>query len=213
MFELMERMGPLGLPLLACSVASLAVIVERAMVLLRARSPRRRAVDALVAVVAEGGTDRMIDAAAALPSPFREGAMLLADHAARPRALREDVATVWLDGLRRRLTRNLAFLQLMAAISPLLGLLGTVIGMIVAFRDIAGFDRPVNPALVANGLWQAMLTTAFGLSIALPALFFAHLYRMRATRIADLVEADLNRLNLAIEMAAADAPPTGKDPS
>ncbi|RME61130.1 MAG: MotA/TolQ/ExbB proton channel family protein [Candidatus Dadabacteria bacterium] len=70
-------------------------------------------------------------------------------------------------------------LYIVGHISPLVGLLGTVTGMIKAFREIEHAQSVVNPALLAGGIWEALLTTAFGLSIAIPALAFYYYFSSR----------------------------------
>ncbi|MBF0250949.1 MAG: MotA/TolQ/ExbB proton channel family protein [Alphaproteobacteria bacterium] len=201
MIEFLLKMGPLGGPLMLCSVVSLAVILDRGAALLRARPPRRRDVEQLLALADKGARDELIQAVERIPPPFGNGAGILARNAGEALSIREDLAALWLVDLHRALTRNLRLLNLIAVISPLLGLLGTVVGMIMAFQHIAAIDRPVNPAVVADGLWQAMLTTAFGLIIAVPALLCVHLYRMRIERLTGGLESDLNRLNLTLEIA------------
>ena len=70
--------------------------------------------------------------------------------------------------------RNLEFLlkplEVISNIAPLLGLLGTVIGMINAFSKLEEAGSRVDPAILAGGIWEALLTTAFGLIVAIPAL-------------------------------------------
>ncbi len=75
------------------------------------------------------------------------------------------VAQAHLDGLER----GLSLLSLIATIAPLLGLLGTVLGMIEAFQQMETVGDRVEPALLAGGIWEALLTTAAGLSVAIPA--------------------------------------------
>lgn len=75
------------------------------------------------------------------------------------------VAQAQLDGLER----GLALLSLIATIAPLLGLLGTVLGMIEAFQQMETVGDRVEPAVLAGGIWEALLTTAAGLSVAIPA--------------------------------------------
>lgn len=65
--------------------------------------------------------------------------------------------------------KHLRILDAIAMIAPLLGLLGTVLGMILAFRDLEMAGGAANAALLAGGIWQALLTTAAGLVVALPA--------------------------------------------
>jgi biopolymer transport protein ExbB len=64
--------------------------------------------------------------------------------------------------------RYLRILEVIAALSPLLGLLGTVLGMIAAFQAMESAGRQVDPALLSGGIWQALLTTAAGLAVAIP---------------------------------------------
>jgi len=74
----------------------------------------------------------------------------------------------------RELESWLRGLSTIAHLSPLLGLLGTVLGMITAFMTLETSESVVSPALLAGGIWEALLTTAFGLTIAIPALAAYH---------------------------------------
>lgn len=70
----------------------------------------------------------------------------------------------------RRLETHMRGLEMVANISPLLGLLGTVVGMVKAFSSIEQFGSQVDPSMLAGGIWEALLTTVAGLSVAIPAL-------------------------------------------
>ena len=86
----------------------------------------------------------------------------------------ERVARLKLDGLER----GLPLLSLVATVSPLLGLLGTVLGMIEAFQQLETAGDRVDPAILSGGIWEALLTTAAGLTVAIPAAaFFTWLQR------------------------------------
>ncbi|MGD9859977.1 MAG: MotA/TolQ/ExbB proton channel family protein [Marinobacterium sp.] len=69
---------------------------------------------------------------------------------------------------------GLKTLSVLANTAPLMGLLGTIIGMISAFRVIESEGAGVNAQMLAGGIWEAMLTTGVGLAVALPLLFFLH---------------------------------------
>lgn len=86
-------------------------------------------------------------------------------------------------------------LEVIAASAPLLGLLGTVLGMIEAFKQLAAAGNQVDPAMLSGGIWQALLTTAGGLIVALPALIAWHYFdrQLENTRV------QLNGLLLKIE--------------
>jgi len=83
--------------------------------------------------------------------------------------VREEVTRIAKNHIAR-LKAWLRPLELIASLSPLLGLLGTVLGMIEAFQRLEGAGNQVDPALLSGGIWQALLTTAVGLVVAIPAL-------------------------------------------
>lgn len=66
------------------------------------------------------------------------------------------------------LDRHLRILEVIASLAPLLGLFGTVLGMIDAFQALEAAGRQVNPAVLSGGIWKALLTTAAGLAVAIP---------------------------------------------
>jgi len=84
----------------------------------------------------------------------------------------------------QRLTRRLSLLNLIAGLAPLVGLLGTVVGMVRAFQTVATSQGAVNPSMLAGGIWEALLTTVAGLSIAIPALLFHHYLDQRVRQFA-----------------------------
>lgn len=81
-----------------------------------------------------------------------------------------------------------SFLKLMAAVAPLLGLLGTVVGMIATFQSITLFGTS-DPKLMANGISQALMTTVLGLVVAVPVLFFHSLLVSRGRRMIQVLQA------------------------
>ncbi|WP_319531781.1 MotA/TolQ/ExbB proton channel family protein [uncultured Cohaesibacter sp.] len=106
------------------------------------------------------------------------GQMFHPDHGA---LIREDVERVALLSLSK--TRFLLrFLETVGQISPLLGLFGTVIGMIEAFQRLQEAGASVDPSVLAGGIWVALLTTAVGLAVAIPASLFADWFTSRVER-------------------------------
>ncbi|MGH2568208.1 MAG: MotA/TolQ/ExbB proton channel family protein, partial [Bacteroidota bacterium] len=81
------------------------------------------------------------------------------------------------------LERGLGILASIAGIAPLLGFLGTVTGMIGAFRTIEQLSGVVNPSDLAGGIWEALLTTAFGLIVGIPAYAFYNFFVSRVQRV------------------------------
>ncbi len=86
-----------------------------------------------------------------------------------------------------KLTRGEGFIKLLAGIAPLLGLLGTVVGMIITFQSISLFGTG-DPKLMANGISQALVTTALGLIVAIPLLFLHTLVTTRSRALVQILE-------------------------
>ncbi|WP_438463089.1 MotA/TolQ/ExbB proton channel family protein [Marinomonas sp. PE14-40] len=74
-------------------------------------------------------------------------------------------------------------LEVVATLSPLLGLLGTVLGMIVAFQNMESAGSQVDPSVLSGGIWQALLTTAVGLAVAIPVVAMHALFERKVERI------------------------------
>ena len=95
----------------------------------------------------------------------------------------------------RVLENYLGGLEVVASISPLLGLFGTVLGMIKAFLNLEKAGSQIDPALLAGGIWEALLTTAFGLAIAIPALTAYHLFENKIDNTRDKINDVVVRSN------------------
>lgn len=99
--------------------------------------------------------------------------------------------------------RHLRFLELVAMVAPLLGLLGTVLGMIQSFRELELAEGAANASLLAGGIWQALLTTAAGLLVAIPAAAGAALLAARAEAAAGDVEQAIGAVLVRAEAESA----------
>lgn len=168
---LLARGGPIVGVLVALSVAALAIALAKLHQFARARLGRRAALERALAALEAGDerAGRTLLARAPVPAA-RVVAAVLDGRAALPeRALREEVERVGLAELAD-LEAGFKGLETIAALAPLLGLLGTVVGMIRAFMQLEAAGSRVSPALLAGGIWEALLTTAVGLGVAIPAL-------------------------------------------
>jgi biopolymer transport protein ExbB len=102
-------------------------------------------------------------------------------------------------------------LAIVATVAPIVGLLGTVIGMIEAFHVIAYSQGMGNPALLAGGISKALINTAAGLSVALPALAMHHFFKHRSVMFSLLLEQTINqRINEWFTSTHADSVPNLK---
>lgn len=93
-----------------------------------------------------------------------------------------------------KLSYYLRPLEVIASLAPLLGLLGTVMGMIEAFQAMEAAGRQVNPSVLSGGIWKALLTTAIGVAVAIPVSIIHSWFERKVEVQATLVQDDLERL-------------------
>lgn len=170
--DIMREGGLLMWPILACSLVMVAFLFERVISLRRSRVIPRAFVKRFLHQLAEGALDK--EEALALcednPSPVAGVFAAAVRKWGRPAV---EVEQAVLDSGERAVNRLRKYVRVFNAVStvtPLLGLLGTVLGMIEAFNSIAGTRAMGKPELLASGIAQALLTTAAGLTVAIPAL-------------------------------------------
>jgi len=170
MWEIILAGGPVMWPIILCSVVAAAIVLERLWTLQRKRVIPRELTDRIWKLVeSQGLNDRHIEALGH-NSPL--GRVLAAGLAHREHG-REIMKEAIEDTGRHvvhELERFLGTLGTIAAVSPLLGLLGTVTGMIQAFEAISA-EGVGDPQILAGGIGTALITTAAGLIVAIPALF------------------------------------------
>ncbi len=105
------------------------------------------------------------------------------------------------------LSGYLRALEVIATLSPLLGLLGTVLGMIQAFQELAIAGSQVDPALLSGGIWQALLTTALGLAVAIPVVLVHSWLERRVERCGHAMEDAVTRVfTFALTPAPSSTP-------
>jgi biopolymer transport protein ExbB len=168
-------------PLLLCSIAALALIIERFISLKGTKIAPPKLLDEALAVSRQGlpGPDvvKQLQANSALGEVLASGMQILNNN---PRCSEDELRSAMEGAGRRvahRLERFLPALATIASAAPLLGLLGTVIGMIEIFGSQGGGASGTNPAQLAQGISIALYNTAFGLVIAIPTLIFWRYFR------------------------------------
>lgn len=190
LFAMMKEGGALMWPLAFCSIVGLGFVFERLISLRRSRVVPKAFVTRFLQQVSDGDLDR-------------ESAMVLCQENASP------VATIFAAAVRKwgrpgveveqaiidageRATNGLrSYMRVftaLAVIAPLVGLLGTVFGMIEAFNAVASTNALGRPELLAKGISRALLNTAFGLTLAIPAQSFYLFLVSRVDRL--IIEMD-----------------------
>ena len=174
------------IPLAFCSLAAVTIIIERLVALRRGRVLQAGVVDALRSYAGEDSVQPTLDVCVQSGGAFARiiEELLNARHLDHVHV----IETVHVTGRREvgRLERGLIVLEIIAGISPLIGLLGTVLGMVTVFDAITA-EGIGDPQVLSDGISKALITTVAGLCVAIPSLAF-HSY------LSNLVE------TMAIEM-------------
>jgi biopolymer transport protein ExbB len=179
--------GPIMGVLLALSVLGAAIVTAKLYQFSRCQLRRSQPlIDESVELIQEGDYDGARSRLKTCPNPV---ARVVESTLASLMDERMTGATVDVEVGRvgsnevRKLESWLRGLSSIAHLSPLLGLLGTVAGMITAFRQIQGAGSHVDPAQLSGGIWVALLTTAFGLAVAIPAMASFHFLEGEVDRV------------------------------
>jgi biopolymer transport protein ExbB len=183
LIEIFEAGGPIMWPLIICSLVAVAIIIERAINLRGSRILNRTIVERISDLVVGNRVDRAIEICdenhGSFPSIISAGLEMIA------RGGSQSAAKEAIENAGRhetgRLNRYLGVLGTVVGISPLLGLLGTVTGMIQVFKTIAASGGGASE--LSGGISEALITTATGLLIAIPALVAYNYYRGKVETI------------------------------
>ncbi|MBW2063199.1 MAG: MotA/TolQ/ExbB proton channel family protein [Deltaproteobacteria bacterium] len=175
MIEFLSKGGVLVGPILFCSVLALGIFLERLIRFSRLRIRGDGLVEKVTRHIKNGEDHQAYELASSTDTPMGRVLAQGIEVKGQDRETLETVIVHATDEEVRELSRYLQALATIGNIAPLLGLLGTVLGMIKAFMVIQQMGGKVNAAVLAGGIWEAMLTTALGLAVALPTMV-AHSY-------------------------------------
>ncbi|MCX5687269.1 MAG: MotA/TolQ/ExbB proton channel family protein [Candidatus Omnitrophica bacterium] len=177
MFEIMQKGGPIIYPIILCSIIAFGIILERSYYFRKIRIDAVFFMNNIEGVLKRNKIAESVKICEDTKGPIAtivKAGLLKHD---RPRQeIREAIEDAGHQEVSK-LEGHIKVLATIAHISPLLGLLGTVVGMVKAFQVIqiktVAFN-PVSAGDLAGGIWQALLTTALGLIVAIPAIVAYH---------------------------------------
>lgn len=200
MLEILEQGGWLMIPIVACSIVSLAIIGERFWSL----NSKKILPNELVSSVWKLHKAKQLDKSKvqSLSNSSPLGRVLAAgilNESHGREIMKESIEEVGRQ-IAHELERYLNSLGTIASITPLLGLLGTVIGMINVFAAIMA-NGVGDPAVLAGGISQALITTASGMSVAIPSLMFYRYFRGKVDELVIQMETEALKL---VEMMHGD---------
>ncbi len=187
MWDFLVKGGPLMWPILLCSIWALAVIAERGWTFSRAKKfivePLRNASGHVLAAERE----KAVEAKSIINDPVGELISIGTGelYAGTGRDEKERRMTRLGTNFLRTMEEHLRSLAIIGNITPILGLLGTVTGMIKAFMTIQELQGQVDASVLAGGIWEALMTTAFGLAVAIPTQIAYHYFEGRVDDMAD----------------------------
>jgi biopolymer transport protein ExbB len=206
-FELVQAGGWLMVPILLCSVVAAAICVERFWSLREAQIVPKNLLAQVWNWIRNNEMDskklRELRGGSPLGQILAAG---ISNHKRGRDQMKESIEEI-ASHVVHEMERYLNTLGTIAAITPLLGLLGTVIGMIKVFTAIK-LEGTGNAAVLAGGISEALITTAAGLSVAIPSLFFSRFFQRRVDELVITMEQEALKL---VEVLNADRFSTDKN--
>lgn len=187
MLEFFQKGGPIMYLILLASVIGLAVVIERFWHLHRAKIDTDKFMENISNTLRRNRIMEAVEFCEQTPGPIAHIVKAgILKHDRNKQEIKEAIEDTGLHEIPR-LEKNLGILSTIANVAPLLGLLGTVTGMVRAFQVIqekATALNPVSPGDLAGGIWEALLTTVFGLVVAIPAFI---VYNYLVSRVENIV--------------------------
>lgn len=201
MLEFLQKGGPLMWLLALCSVVAVAVFLERLFYLHRCTVRVGEILGGLSNLLALGNVAEAAQECASTPGPAARvmRAVLLKHDLPRPelREIAQDAGQLEVP----RLERNLGVLVTITYLAPLIGLLGTVIGLIQAFMAVGTAGGYATTAEIGSGVYQSLLTTAAGLALCIPTLLAYQVLSARVNELLhDMERAGIEIVNLLIDL-------------
>lgn len=187
LFEHIRKGGPVMVPILLMAAAALVVAILKWLQVSRVRIPSAREIDKVLETIKRRDFTGAKRLAEAIPGPTGEMLSSGVEHVREPKELVEEVMYERILETRLQLQSYLPFVALAASAAPLLGLLGTVTGMINTFKLITVFGSG-DPKTLSSGISEALITTEWGLIVAIPSLLIYAFLSRKVQRLIDGME-------------------------
>jgi len=204
MFELIEKGGQLMWLLLACSVISLAVALERFVHFTRCGLDVGDFMQGIALLVRDGRIDEALRESRAAPGPVPRVVQAALTRPFLPRAELRDVVKEAGQLEVARIENHLPVLATVALAAPLIGFLGTVLGLIDTFVQVSEVTGYATPVQLSRGVYQSLVTTASGLVVGVPSyIAFSYLATRARHLMHDMERAGIETLNLIADARTA----------
>ena len=203
-----QQGGPFMYPITVVLAIGLTITIERYLYLTSCRFQNKRALKKIMTMLEKGELNNAVKATQASKSTVSKILAQGLAHYNNARR-RDDIEASMEESIMEaipRLEKRTHYLAMFANISTLLGLLGTIIGLIKAFTAVAQVDPSMKAEILSTSISVAMNTTAFGLMVAIPLLLFYTFLQTKTTEIVDSLEmASVKTLNLIADFAKRQA--------
>ncbi|MGM0471381.1 MAG: MotA/TolQ/ExbB proton channel family protein [Bacillota bacterium] len=172
MFKIIFQGGPTIIPLLICSILSVAVILERIFYFRSISNNDFRLIKRIELLLSNGKLSKAKNEAKNTKGPV--SAMILAglEKYGEDRQTIKELIQIRGQNEIKKMEKRMRILDFIASTAPLLGLLGTVIGIIKSFNILAGAKGIAAPSALSSGIAEALVSTAVGLIVAIPTMLF-----------------------------------------
>lgn len=201
--------GWVMIPLLLLSVLTIFLLVERLVTIRRAQSDPEAITDRVRQYVRAGDVEGAISYCEQKDVPITRILKQGLERLGRPISEIQDAVQAAGKYETFELEKRTNLLASIAGIAPMLGFLGTVVGMIRAFQEIQNLQGNVNPSVLAGGIWEALVTTAAGLLVGILALFFYNFLLERIRRQTNYMERSATNF---IDLLQEPVPPRRSQP-
>ena len=192
MFNILQKGGFILWIIMGLSIIAIAIIIERLIFFRKILVDEDKLIDRLKSTLAKGHFDEALSICDSNPAPITNLMRVGIEHRQHPSHVQKEVVMDAANPEVPKWERFLSALGTVAHIAPLLGLLGTVTGNINAFGVLGKFGSVGDPALLAKGISEALITTAAGMIVAIPSIVF---YNFLASKVNHTIVRLENRIN------------------
>lgn len=196
MFDFIEQGGWVMYAILSCSIVGLAVIIEKTLFYIYKKDNYYKFLIEVKEKISNKNIDSAIQLAKKKNTIIRKIAVQYLENINSIKTRREEILYQTGSDELNKYEAKLSVLSAIAHLAPLMGLLGTVLGMIECFKKIEFLGGQANVTELAGGIWVALLTTAYGLIVAIPIVAINHYFKNLVDKKANEVQHLITELNI-----------------
>ncbi len=198
MIELFYKGGIMMYPILLSSVIATAVIIDRVYIFfIKTKFLEKGKITEMFSLAEEGGREKALVLMQNEKSIFSE--LFISALKENNEHDMEEAALLSGEEILFYLKRRLYLLSVLGSALPLMGLLGTVLGMIKVFNKVANAGNAADISILAGGIWEALITTAAGMMIAIPVILIYHFFNRTVEKISHAMQQKVSRLIMVLK--------------